>query len=88
MKPQGGLESDFLRLLRGPTTINITARPRGGGAGCPKVSAPPADGRKMSLDISFIGLPVMRVIQNEPPEDGCTQCDYTSLRCQRWLAVR
>ena len=52
MKPQVGLESDVLLLLQGPTTINITARPRR-GAGCPKVSAPPAYGGKMSLDIPF-----------------------------------
>ena len=31
MKPQGGLESDVLLLLRGPTTINITARSTQGG---------------------------------------------------------
>jgi hypothetical protein len=52
MKPQGGLESDVLLLLQAPTTINITARPRR-GAGCQKVSKPPARGGKLSLDIPF-----------------------------------
>jgi|SRR6516164_3366563 len=53
----GVLESDVLVLLRGPTR-STSRRDPGRGAGCRKVSAPLAGGRKKCLFTSLLyGLP-------------------------------